>query len=282
MIRQNADRLAALSVLDMCRALGVSRATYYRPLPEPAPDPADQELLERIERMVLSWAGYGYRRVWHQLGREGVPAGQKTVRRLMKSEGLGVRTRRRWVRTTDSEHGNTPFANLVKGIVPTGPNQIWVSDITYVRLPSGFCYLAVILDRFSRKAIAWHLSRSLDSGLTLACLQKALAKRNPAPGWIHHSDRGVQYACRGYVEAVMAGGGTPSMSAKASPRENAHAESFFRTLKAEEVHLSQYRNFLEAESGLQMFIDQTYNTQRLHSSLGYLPPDEYETLTMTK
>ena len=274
--RELAVEFPRVPVTRICTLLNVSRATYYRP--ERVRQESDWvlEVVARIEFLILKFTGYGYRRVTIQLQRDGYKVGQKSVRRLMKEHSLLCQIKRRWVRTTDSKHGHKCYPNLAKGFIPTERNQLWVTDITYIRLPSGYCYLATILDAYSRKAVAWHLSRSIDAKLVLAALEKALAKRNPPLGWIHHSDRGVQYACRGYAEAVLAAGGQISMSSKACPYDNAKAESFFATLKKEEVHLEDYRSFAEAELAVGRYIDNIYNAERLHSSLGYESPDQYE------
>jgi transposase InsO family protein len=264
-----------LSVLELCSLLDLPRASYYRDL-SPAPGRGESDLVERIERIVLSFPGYGYRRVWAQLVKEGAPMGQKALRRLMEERSLLCQIRRRWVRTTDSEHGAKVHPNLAKGLLVDRLDQLWVTDITYIRLPHGFCYLSAILDAHSRKAVAWHLSKRIDSHLVLAALGKALQNRRPAPGWIHHSDRGVQYACRGYSEAVLSGGGRLSMSSRACHYDNAKAESFFATLKKEEVHLQSYASFEEAQASIGHYIDAVYNAERLHSRLGYESPDQFE------
>jgi transposase InsO family protein len=197
----------------------------------------------------------------------------------VRERGILWRAKRRWVRTTNSEHGLHTYPNLLRDTKAsdwTHPNRLWVADITYVRLPQGFCYAAAILDAFSRRVVGWHVSRDIDAPLVLAALEKALALRQPAPGWIHHSDRGVQYACGGYVECLVAAGAQISMSRKGCPRDNAQAESFFRTLKMEEVYLQEYRDFAHASACIGQFIEALYNRERLHSALGYLPPAEFE------
>jgi len=202
----------------------------------------------------------------------------------MRAESLLCQLKRRWARTTDSEHGLRIYPNLLADCgwrALTRLDQAWVADLTYIRLPAGFCYLAAILDAFSRKVVGWSLSRHIDADLAVAALEQALAGRQPRAGWIHHSDRGVQYACRDYVERLDAAGAQVSMSAKGTPRENAQAESFFRTLKHEEVNLSDYEDYDEAKHALGCFIERVYNEkrlQRLHSSLGYRPPSEFEEL----
>ena len=200
----------------------------------------------------------------------------------MRAEGLLCSVKRRWRRTTDSEHGLRTYPNLLpdcgwRGL--TGINQAWVADLTYIRLKQGFCYLAAILDAYSRKVVAWELAETLEAVLAVSALKQALASRQPPGGFIHHSDRGVQYACREYVAVLEGAGARISMAAKGTPRENAQAESFFRTLKHEEVELTEYDHYREARQALGCFIDRVYNEKRLHSSLGYRPPNEFEALT---
>jgi transposase InsO family protein len=194
----------------------------------------------------------------------------------MRRESLLCQLKRRFVVTTDASHALRTYPNLVAGFELTGPDQVWVADITYIRLPTVFAYLACILDAWSRRCVGWHLSRTIDTRLTLAALEGALAARQPAPGLIHHSDRGVQYASGDYVARLVSVGARVSMAAAGNPYQNARAESFFRSLKCEEVYLQQFRTFVEAETNLDRFIADVYNTKRLHSSLGYLPPVEFE------
>jgi transposase InsO family protein len=184
--------------------------------------------------------------------------------------------KRRFVATTDSRHGCRAYPNLLRGAVVDRLDQAWVADITYVRLPTTFVYLACLLDAHSRRCVGWHLARYIDTRLTLAALDQALATRRPAPGFIHHSDQGVQYASAAYVARLAEAGARISMAAIGNPYENAKAESFFKTLKREEVYLKEYRTFAEARTNLAQFIDDVYNTKRLHSSLGYRPPAEFE------
>ena len=214
-----------------------------------------------------------------QLQRDGWQINHKRVLRLMRAGGLLCRQKRRWSRTTDSKHGLEVYPNLLpdRGWRQlTAPDQAWVADITYIRLPQEFCYLATLLDAYSRRVVGWSLSRSLEAGVVLEALERALTWREPAPGWIHHSDRGVQYACRDYAARLTAAGARISMTATGAPRENAQAESFFRTLKREEVYLADYRTFAEAEERMGQFIEEVYDKKRLHSALGYLPPVEFE------
>lgn len=234
--------------------------------------------------MVLRFPGYGYRRVTAQLHRDGWAVNHKRVLRLMREECLLCQLRRGWVQTTDSEHGYRVYPNLLAKAgwqQLTGLNQAWVGDITYIRLREEFVYLAVLLDAFSRRVVGWNLSREIDAGLALGALEKALGERQPAPGWIHHSDQGVQYACRQYVERLQAWEAQISMSAKGTPRDNAQAERFMRTLKQEEVYLQEYQGYLDSEQSIGRFIEAVYNETRLHSALGYRPPVEFEHLWAT-
>jgi len=190
--------------------------------------------------------------------------------------------KRRFVATTDSSHAFGRYPNLIKDIEIDGLDQVWISDITYVRLPTTFCYLAAILDAYSRRCLGWHLSRQIDTRRSLSALEMALAARRPAVGLIHHSDQGVQYASSEYVLRLEEAGALLSMAAVGNPYQNAQAESFFRTLKLEEVYLKDYHNFKEAEENVGLFIEEVYNEKRLHSSLGYLPPVEFEALHALK
>jgi putative transposase len=196
----------------------------------------------------------------------------------MRQEALLCQLRRSWTATTDSRHGLTVYPNLLAGRELSRPNQAWVADITYIRLPTAFVYLACVLDAWSRRCIGWQLSRTIDTSLTLAALEAAIRVRQPGSGLIHHSDRGVQYASSAYVSRLTDIGAQISMSAKGNPYDNAKAESFFKTLKREEVYLNQYETFADAERQIGRFIDDVYNQKRLHSSLGYRPPTEYESL----
>jgi putative transposase len=265
-----------LSVRRLSMLLGVGRSWYYERPTTPTQAERDVSLRDAIERIVLAFPGYGYRRVTEALVREGWAVNHKRVLRAMRHESLLCQLKRRFVATTDSGHGLRTYLNLAASFLPTGPDQTWVADITYIRLPTAFVYLACVLDAWSRRCVGWKLSRSIDTCLTLAALNQALATREPAPGLIHHSDRGVQYASTEYVARLEAVGARMSMAAVGNPYENATAESFFKTLKCEEVYLHQYETFAEAERSIGHFIADVYNTKRLHSSLGYLPPVEFE------
>jgi len=266
----------------LCGLLEVSRSWYYerkgRCVPTLKQQMADTELRSIIENIVLEFPGYGYRRVTKELEREGWKANHKRVLRIMREESLLCQLKRRYVATTDSKHGLGTYPNLLKDLELRAPDQAWVADITYIRLPSSFCYLAAILDAYSRKCIGWALSRWIDTELTLMALEMALSCRRVEVGLVHHSDRGVQNASSAYVERLEGVGAVLSMSAVGNPYDNAKAESFFKTLKAEEVYLKDYRTYQEAQANLGEFIEDVYNAKRLHSSLGYLPPIEFEAL----
>jgi putative transposase len=265
-----------LSIERLCELMGVSRSWYYEHPSAEQKARKDVVLRDAIERIVLEFPGYGYRRVTAALRREGWRVNHKRVLRIMRHESLLCQLKRRFKVTTDSAHPFRRYPNLIEDIELQGPDEGWVADITYVRLPSTFCYLAAILDAYSRKCVGWHLSRWIDTRLTLSALQMAHCSRQPAPGLIHHSDQGVQYASSEYVLRLEEAGAKISMAAVGNPYENAKAESFFRTLKMEEVYLNDYQDFEEAEQNIGEFIEEVYNQKRLHSSLGYLPPVEFE------
>lgn len=267
-----------VSLKDLCELFSVSRSWYYeRPTPEEKAH-RGVELTDAIERIVLEFPGYGYRRVSAELRRRGWVVNHKRVLRIMREESLLCQLQRRFKLTTDSAHSLKRYTNLLKDVELDGLDQGWISDITYVRLPTTFCYLAAILDAYSRVCVGWSLCRWIDTRLTLRALEMALSARQPAPGLIHHSDQGVQYASSEYVARLQEAGAQISMASVGNPYENAKAESFFRTLKMEEVYLKDYRDFEEAHENIGEFIEEVYNQKRLHSSLGYLPPIEFEML----
>lgn len=268
--------LPQVSVRQFCRWLGVGRTWYYTaPTPEERAV-RDVALRDAIEGIILEMPGYGYRRVTHALRRAGWVVNHKRVLRIMRQESLLCHLQRQFVATTNSAHGYPTYPNRLADGMVTAPDQAWVADITYVRLPTTFVYLACVLDAYSRRCVGWQLSRQIDTQLTLDALEMALSQRQPAPGLIHHSDQGIQYASGAYVARLEQAGILVSMSAKGNPYDNAKAESFFKTLKREEVYLQDYQTFAEAHTRLSHFIEAVYNAKRLHSSLGYLPPTEFE------
>ena len=267
----------------LCRMFSVSRSWYYgKPTAAEQKARKDLDLRDAIEHIVLEFPGYGYRRVTAELHRRGWTVNHKRVLSIMRRESLLCQLKRRFRPTTDSAHSFGVYPNLIKDTQLDGLDQAWISDITYVRLPTSFCYLAAILDAYSRRCLGWRLSRSIDTSLTLSALEMALATRRPSAGLIHHSDRGVQYASGEYVSRLEEAGALISMAAVGNPYENAKAESFFRNLKMEEVYIKDYRDFEEAEEDIGRFIEEVYNQKRLHSSLGYLPPVEFEALHALK
>lgn len=279
MLRLAAQHLSEhrpLPVAATFEALSLSRATHYRHrVGAPQPDP-DSELRDHIQRIALSWPCYGYRRVTAELHRQGVTANHKRVLRLMREDNLLCLRKRSFIRTTDSRHGLAVYPNLVPELTLTSINQLWVADITYVRLLREFVYLAVILDAFSRRLIGWALEHYLEAELALAALRMALATRSIEPGLVHHSDQGVQYASVAYTELLKERGIRISMSRRGNAYDNAKAESFIKTLKYEEVYLFEYETIAEARSRIGHFLEEVYNQKRLHSALGYVPPVEFE------
>jgi putative transposase len=262
----------------MCALAQVSRAGYYRHWLAAAPRTAETALRDAVQRLALAQRHYGYRRIGALLRRAGWLVNHKRVLRLMRADNLLCLRQAVFVpATTDSRHGWRIYPNLAWRLQPSGVNQLWVADITYVRLAEGFAYLAVVLDAFSRRAIGWALDEHLKARLAVAALEMALASRVITPGLlVHHSDRGVQYACRDYVGLLEANAIQPSMSRVACPYDNAMAESFMKTLKHEEVDGRSYRDLAQARQAIEHFLEEVYNRQRLHSALAYHAPAEVE------
>ncbi len=271
-----------LSVHGMCRLLGVTRAEVYRAAKPEGVSPcaktsAAQDVRRTITEVAAEMPCYGYRRLTEEVSRRrATRVNHKQVRRVMHEEQIVCRRPKRFRVTTDSRHGLPVYPNLAGDLQPSGINQLWVSDITYVRLSKGFCYVAAILDAFSRRVVGWTLESYLDAELTLAALRMALATRAINADLVHHSDRGVQYACAEYTELLKEYGIQISMSRCGNPYDNAQAERFMRTLKEEEVYLSDYDDVTEARASIKYFLEAVYNHKRLHSAIGYLPPAEFE------
>jgi transposase InsO family protein len=266
-----------LSVERMCQLAGVSRAGFYRHLIEVEPDAEEMELRDAIQRIYMEHRRhYGYRRITAVLRRRGMLVNRKRVARLMQEDNLIAVHRRKYVGTTDSGHDFQVYLNLAARLELTAVNQLWVADITYIRLLREFVFLAVILDAYSRRVLGRCLARSLHSELAQAALKQALELRGPQPGLVHHSDRGVQYASRPYTDLLEAHGILPSMSRPGNPWDNASCESFMKTLKREEVYCREYKDYDDLNQHLEAFIDEYYNRQRLHSALGYRSPLEFE------
>jgi len=257
----------------------LSRSSYYyKPKRSTAKAEENERIVKRLNELAVEYSRYGYRRMTAQLKREGLCVNRKRVLRLMNENGIVVKTGRRAIVTTDSNHELRIYPNLYSKREIGGLNEAWVADMTYVRLDTGFCYLAVILDANSRKVIGWAMSKRIDTELTCTALKRAIELRNPPEGCIHHSDRGSQYAANEYIALLNKHKFSISMSRKGNPYDNAQAESFMKTIKTEEVYLAEYRDFEDAASSIGLFIESVYNKTRLHSALGYVPPAEYEVL----
>jgi len=267
----------SLSVERMCHLTQVSRASFYRWLQRSEPVQEDMQLRAAIQEIAVQHRGrYGSRRMVRELRDRGLRVNRKRVMRLMREDNLLAIQPRAFVSTTDSNHELEVALNLARHMRLTGINQLWVADITYIRLRAEFVYLAVVLDVFSRKVVGWALGRSLKAELALEALQQAIQQRQPPPGLVHHSDRGVQYACAEYVALLRQYEIVPSMSRPGNPYDNAFCESFIKTLKREEIYASCYRDLEDLRANLEVFIEQYYNRQRLHSALQYCSPERFE------
>lgn len=252
---------------------------YYEPkVAREERERQDADLRQKIESIQATHPRSGYRTMQQYLHRQGIRVGERKLRRVMRKFDLRAKIRRAFVHTTDSRHEEQVYPNLLPEMLVTGLNQVWTADITYIRIENGFVYLAVLLDLYSRKAIGWAISKRIDTELTLAALKMALDTRRPGRGCIHHSDRGVQYLCDEYVELLETNGFHISNSSKANPYDNAWTESFMKTLKQEEVYLANYETYLDVIENLPSFIEDVYNEKRVHSGIGYLTPNELETL----
>jgi transposase InsO family protein len=260
----------------MCELAGVSRASFYRHWVAEEPTVADMELQNAIQRLAVAHRYYGYRRITVLLRQEGLMVGAKKVRRLMREDNLLAVRQRKFVVTTDSDHTFGVYPNLAQYLELSDINQLWVADITYVRLAREFVYLAVVLDAYSRRVIGWALSRIMNSILVVEALEKAIVSRQPKPGLVHHSDQGSQYASAEYVQRLLECGAVLSMSRPGRPWENGRCESFLKTLKHEELEARTYNTMEELAEQVEDFIERIYNPLRLHSALAYQSPVEFE------
>jgi putative transposase len=267
----------SLRIERMCQLVAVSRRGFYRSLQEQRPTEEAMEVRSVIQQIALEHRRrYGYRRITAELHRRGMQVNHKRVVRIMREDNLLALQPKRFVVTTNSNHRFEVYLNLASRMKLTGIDQLWVADITYIRLKAEFVYLAVILDGFSRRVVGWSLDRTLAARLTIEALERAIEERRPEPGLVHHSDRGFQYACAEYITVLETYWMVPSMSRPANPYDNASCESFMKTLKREEIYTNKYQDLEHLRANIEEFIEEYYNRQRLHSALGYRPPEEFE------
>ena len=259
----------------------LAESTYYADPKKPRKARAEEEadLRGKIEQIRVEFPRAGYRMLLHHLKRAGITIGERRLRGILSKFSLHVKPKKRFVKTTNSNHSHDVYPNLLPEMAIDGPNQVWTADITYIRILTGFVYLAVILDLYSRKVIGWAISKTIDGDLAVNALKMAIARRNPGRGVIHHSDRGVQYLCDKYVAILKETGFHISCSAKGNPYDNAWTESFMKTLKYDEIYMYEYETFVDVSERVPYFIEEVYNKKRLHSSLGYVPPVEFEERT---
>lgn len=258
--------------------MGLAMSTYYADpkVSRAEKEEHDADIRGKVEQLRVEFPRTGYRMLLAHLRRQGIVIGERKLRRIISKFELQIRPKKRFIKTTDSNHSYLTHPNLLEELSINNVNQVWTADITYIRIENGFVYLAVIIDLYSRKAIGWQISKRIDRNLTLDALKMALVRRKPERGVIHHSDRGVQYLCDDYTELLKTNGFHISCSRKGNPYDNAWTESFMKTLKYDEIYMFEYKTYLDVVERLPHFIEEVYNKRRLHSAIGYVPPEEFE------